>query len=74
MGLYRMDTLLKQAGRQHIALGAFECWESMNIQGIAKAAAITSTATSRTAMILCLSFIFFSFRKRLQFLFIYYSR
>ena len=39
MGLYRMDTLLKQAGRQHIALGAFECWESMNIQGIAKAAA-----------------------------------
>ena len=37
MGLHRMDTLMQQARSQGIALGAFECWESLNIQGIAKA-------------------------------------
>ena len=43
MGLHRMDTLLKEAKRKHIALGAFECWDSINIQGIAKAAANCKT-------------------------------
>ncbi|MBE6399803.1 MAG: class II fructose-bisphosphate aldolase [Lentisphaerae bacterium] len=43
MGLHRMDTLLKEAKRNHIALGAFECWDSINIQGIAKAAANCKT-------------------------------
>ena len=36
MGLYRMDTLLRRARAQKIALGAFECWDSINIQGIGK--------------------------------------
>lgn len=43
MGLYRMDTLLRQARNQKIALGAFECWDSINIQGIAKASAACKT-------------------------------
>ena len=43
MGLYRMDTLLRRARAQKIALGAFECWDSINIQGIAKAAANCKT-------------------------------
>ena len=43
MGLYRMDTLLRQARSQKIALGAFECWDSINIQGIAKASATCKT-------------------------------
>lgn len=38
MPLHRMDTLLKQARANHVALGAFECWDSLNIQGIAIAA------------------------------------
>ena len=43
MGLFRMDTLLRQARAQKIALGAFECWDSINIQGIAKASAACKT-------------------------------
>jgi len=39
MSLQRMDTLMKAARAQHIALGAFECWDSLNVQGIAIAAA-----------------------------------
>ncbi len=38
MALHRMDFLLKQARGNRIALGAFECWDSLNIQGIAAAA------------------------------------
>ena len=38
MSLQRMDTLMKAARAQHIALGAFECWDSLNVQGIAIAA------------------------------------
>ncbi len=36
--LQRMDTLLYKARSQKVALGAFECWDSLNIQGIAMAA------------------------------------
>ena len=43
MPLYRMDTLMRQAREKKIALGAFECWESLNIQGIAKAAKACNT-------------------------------
>ena len=39
MSLQRMDTLMLRAREQKIAIGAFECWESLNIQAIAKAAA-----------------------------------
>ena len=39
MSLQRMDTLMLQARAEKIAIGAFECWESLNIQAIAKAAA-----------------------------------
>ncbi|MBO5923722.1 MAG: class II fructose-bisphosphate aldolase [Lentisphaeria bacterium] len=39
MSLQRMDTLMRRAREQKIAIGAFECWESLNIQAIAKAAA-----------------------------------
>ena len=38
MSLQRMDTLMKAARAQKIALAAFECWDSLNIQGIAIAA------------------------------------
>ncbi len=41
MKLQRMDTLLRQAREKKIALGAFECWDSINIQGIAKASSLT---------------------------------
>ncbi len=41
MSLQRMDTLLKAARKQHIAIGAFECWDSLNVEGIARAAAAT---------------------------------
>ena len=41
MELQRMDVLLRQARDNKIALGAFECWDSINIQGIAKASAET---------------------------------
>ena len=43
MPLYRMDDLMRQARKQNMALGAFECWESINIQGIAKAAQSCNT-------------------------------
>ena len=43
MALYRMDTLMRQARSKGIALGAFECWESLNIRGIARASAICDT-------------------------------
>lgn len=43
MALYRMDTLMRQARDAKIALGAFECWDSLNIQGIAKASALCKT-------------------------------
>ena len=39
MALHRMDNLMIAARKQGIALGAFECWDSLNIQGIAKASA-----------------------------------
>lgn len=38
MSLYRMDTLMHRARKEKIAIGAFECWESLNIQAIAQAA------------------------------------
>ena len=37
MSLYRMDTLMRQARNKGICLGAFECWDSLNVQMIAKA-------------------------------------
>ena len=37
--LRNMGTLLRAARNGHTALGAFECWESLNIQAIARAAA-----------------------------------
>ena len=43
MSLQRMDTLMRAARSQKIALGAFECWDSLNIQGIAMAADRTKT-------------------------------
>ena len=43
MALCRMDDLMIQARKQGIALGAFECWDSLNIQGIAQAAAKCKT-------------------------------
>ncbi len=43
MTLLRMDTLLKEARRNHVALGAFQCWDSLNVQGIAMAAARTGS-------------------------------
>lgn len=38
MGLHRMDFLLQQARKQKIAIGAFECWDNLNIKEIARAA------------------------------------
>lgn len=38
MSLQRMDTLMRAARAKKIALAAFECWDSLNIQGIAIAA------------------------------------
>lgn len=32
-----MDTLMRKAREKGICLGAFECWDSLNVQGIAKA-------------------------------------
>ena len=32
-----MDTLMRQARNKGICLGAFECWDSLNVQMIAKA-------------------------------------
>ncbi len=43
MSLQRMDTLMRAARSHKIALGAFECWDSLNIQGIAMAADRTKT-------------------------------
>ncbi len=43
MTLLRMDTLLKEARRNHVALGSFQCWDSLNIQGIAMASARTGS-------------------------------
>ena len=37
MSLQRMDTLMRAARDKKICLGAFECWDSLNVQGIAKA-------------------------------------
>ena len=36
--LQNMGTLLRAARDRHTALGAFECWDSLNIQAIARAA------------------------------------
>lgn len=41
MGLERMDVLLRQARSKGIAIGAFECWDNLNVRGIAKASATT---------------------------------
>lgn len=41
MGLRRMDFLLRRAREKQIAIGAFECWDNLNILGIARAAAET---------------------------------
>ena len=38
MSLQNMGVLLRAARREKVALGAFECWDSLNIQGIARAA------------------------------------
>lgn len=43
MSLQRMDTLMRAARSQKIALAAFECWDSLNIQGIAIAASKTKS-------------------------------
>ena len=43
MALYRMDTLLQNARKQKIAIGAFQCWDCLNIQAIARASAKTAT-------------------------------
>ena len=39
MPLFRMDDLMVAARKNGAALGAFECWDSLNIRGIAMAAA-----------------------------------
>ncbi len=39
MPLIRMDELLKKAKREKYAIGAFECWDSAIIRGIAESAA-----------------------------------
>ena len=39
MSLQRMDVLMREARKKGICLGAFECWDSLNVQGIAKASA-----------------------------------
>lgn len=41
MPLCRMDDLLKEARENHVAIGAFECWNSNNVRAIALAAART---------------------------------
>ena len=38
MPLFRMDDLMIQARKHGAALGAFECWDSLNVRGIAMAA------------------------------------
>ena len=38
MSLHRMDTLLIKARENKVALGAFECWDCLNIQAVARAA------------------------------------
>ena len=38
MGLRNMGELLRAARKEQAALGAFECWDSLNIQAIARAA------------------------------------
>jgi fructose-bisphosphate aldolase, class II len=38
MSLVRMDELLKVARKNKMAIGAFECWDSLNVEGIARAA------------------------------------
>ena len=38
MSLQNMGVLLRAARREKVALGAFECWDSLNIQGVARAA------------------------------------
>ncbi len=43
MPLTRMDTLLAEARAKGYAVGAFECWNSDNIHGIAQAAAETGS-------------------------------
>lgn len=43
MSLQRMDTLMRNARSKGICLGAFECWDSLNIQGIAKASQYCGT-------------------------------
>lgn len=40
MSLHRMDTLLIKAREEKVALGAFECWDCLNVQAIARAAQI----------------------------------
>lgn len=40
MSLQRMDTLMRTARDKKICLGAFECWNDLNVQGIAKASKI----------------------------------
>ena len=39
MPLFRMDDLMIAARKNGAALGAFECWDSLNVRGIAMAAA-----------------------------------
>lgn len=43
MGLVRMDVLLRTARKNKMAIGAFECWDSLNVEGIARAARDTGT-------------------------------
>ena len=38
-----MDTLMRRARSQGIALGAFECWDNLNIRGIARASQLCRT-------------------------------
>lgn len=44
MPLCRMDDLMIAARKNGAALGAFECWDSLNVQGIAMAAARCNSA------------------------------
>ncbi|MBE6404356.1 MAG: class II fructose-bisphosphate aldolase [Lentisphaerae bacterium] len=44
MPLYRMDDLMIAARKNGAALGAFECWDSLNVRGIAMAAARCNSA------------------------------
>ena len=47
MSLQNMGVLLRAARREKVALGAFECWDSLNIQGIARAAKTPDTICQR---------------------------